>query len=45
MTCLSCEHWDRSGCLLGMFGFPTAGKRCQKFSYEPGSDEEGMESC
>ena len=36
---------DTIGGTLGMFGFPTAGKGCQKFSYEPGSDEKGMESC
>lgn len=39
MTCWSCEHYRRLNCYLGRDGWPSIGKACSAFSYEPGSDE------
>lgn len=39
LTCLSCEYWDRDGCLQGQPGFPGVGATCKMFVYEPGVDE------
>lgn len=40
MTCWSCEHYRIHGCHLERQGWPTIGKACPAFVYEPGSDEQ-----
>ena len=36
--CWSCDHYELRRCAIGHAGWPTTGKRCGSYSYEPGSD-------
>lgn len=41
MTCWSCLHYRPTACALALRLYPNATPRtCERFCYEPGSDEE-----
>lgn len=40
-TCWSCAHWRPTACALALRLYPHATPRtCERFDYEPGSDEQ-----
>lgn len=39
LSCFSCEHYRRDGCVHGLEGWPEAGEGCKRFEYQPGTDE------
>lgn len=39
MTCQSCSHTRPEGCALHLILWPAVGIDCERFQYEPGSDE------
>ena len=42
MTCWSCAHYRPTACALALRLYPHATPRtCERFDYEPGSDETG----